>query len=31
MVDNPYKYPYVPIGGIIEWDETGLTPKGVAV
>lgn len=25
MVDNPYKYPYVPIGGIIEWDGTGLT------
>lgn len=25
MVDNPYKYPYVPVGGIIEWDGTGLT------
>ena len=25
MVDNPYSYPYVPIGGIIEWDGTGLT------
>lgn len=25
MVENPYKYPYVPIGGIIEWDGTGLT------
>lgn len=25
MTDNPYKYPYVPIGGIIEWDGTGLT------
>lgn len=25
MVANPYKYPYVPIGGIIEWDGTGLT------
>lgn len=25
MVDNPYKYPYVPIGGIVEWDGTGLT------
>ena len=25
MVDNPYKYPYVPIGSIIEWDGTGLT------
>ena len=24
MVDNPYKYPYVPVGGIIEWDGTGL-------
>ncbi|MDY5202880.1 MAG: hypothetical protein SPH66_02770 [Gemmiger sp.] len=37
MVDNPYKYPYVPIGGIIEWDGTGLigapdlsTPEKVA-
>ena len=25
MTDNPYRYPYVPIGGIIEWDGTGLT------
>lgn len=25
MTDNPYKYPYVPVGGIIEWDGTGLT------
>ena len=25
MVDNPYSYPYVPVGGIIEWDGTGLT------
>lgn len=25
MVDNPYRYPYVPVGGIIEWDGTGLT------
>lgn len=25
MVENPYKYPYVPVGGIIEWDGTGLT------
>lgn len=25
MVDNPYKYPYVPVGGIIAWDGTGLT------
>ena len=25
MTDNPYSYPYVPIGGIIEWDGTGLT------
>ena len=25
MTDNPYKFPYVPIGGIIEWDGTGLT------
>lgn len=25
MVDNPYSYPYVPIGGIIEWDGTGMT------
>lgn len=37
MVENPYKYPYVPIGGIIEWDGTGLigapdlsTPEKVA-
>ena len=37
MVDNPYKYPYVPVGGIIEWDGTGLidapdlsTPEKVA-
>lgn len=37
MVENPYKYPYVPVGGIIEWDGTGLTgapdlstPKKVA-
>lgn len=25
MTDNPYRYPYVPVGGIIEWDGTGLT------
>nr|DAG95206.1 MAG TPA: baseplate protein [Ackermannviridae sp.] len=25
MVDNPYKYPYVPVGGVIAWDGTGLT------
>nr|DAR17126.1 MAG TPA: baseplate protein [Caudoviricetes sp.] len=25
MTNNPYRYPYVPIGGIIEWDGTGLT------
>ena len=25
MTDNPYKFPYVPVGGIIEWDGTGLT------
>ena len=25
MTDNPYRFPYVPIGGIIEWDGTGLT------
>lgn len=25
MVDNPYKYPYVPVGGIIQWDGTELT------
>ena len=25
MVENPYKYPYVPVGGIIEWDGAGLT------
>ena len=37
MTDNPYKYPYVPVGGIIEWDGTGLigapdlsTPEKVA-
>lgn len=37
MVDNPYKYPYVPVGGIIAWDGTGLigapdltTPEKVA-
>lgn len=37
MVDNPYKYPYVPVGGVIEWDGTGLigapdlsTPEKVA-
>ena len=37
MTDNPYRYPYVPIGGIIEWDGTGLenapdlsTPEKVA-
>jgi microcystin-dependent protein len=37
MVDNPYRYHYVPIGGIIEWDGTGLigapdlsTPEKVA-
>lgn len=35
MTDNPYRYPYVPIGGIVEWDGTvlsahRLTPKGVA-
>lgn len=37
MVDNPYSYPYVPVGGIIEWDGTGLigapdlsTPEKVA-
>lgn len=37
MVDNPYKYPYVPVGCIIEWDGTGLvgapdmsTPEKVA-
>lgn len=37
MTDNPYRYPYVPIGGIVEWDGTGLigapdlsTPEKVA-
>lgn len=25
MTDNPYRYPYVPVGGVIEWDGTGLT------
>ena len=37
MTDNPYRYPYVPVGGIIEWDGTGLidapdlsTPEKVA-
>ncbi len=37
MTDNPYKYPYVPVGGVIEWDGTGLigapdlsTPEKVA-
>lgn len=37
MTDNPYKYPYVPVGGIIAWDGTGLigapdlsTPEKVA-
>lgn len=25
MTDNPYRYPYVPVGGIIERDGTGLT------
>lgn len=37
MTDNPYRYPYVPIGGVIEWDGTGLigapdlsTPEKVA-
>ena len=37
MIDNPYKYPFVPIGGIIEFDPTGLqnapdmsTPENVA-
>ena len=25
MTANPYRYPYVPVGGIIEWDGTGLT------
>lgn len=37
MTDNPYRYPYVPVGGVIEWDGTGLigapdlsTPEKVA-
>ena len=37
MTDNPYRYPYVPVGGIIAWDGTGLigapdlsTPEKVA-
>ena len=37
MTDNPYRFPYVPVGGIIEWDGTGLigapdlsTPEKVA-
>lgn len=25
MTNNPYRYPYVPVGGVIEWDGTGLT------
>lgn len=37
MTDNPYRFPYVPVGCIIEWDGTGLigapdlsTPEKVA-